>query len=301
MKEYWDQVCPEPTVIKVEDVIESFGDVETTAASLVEKWVELLDKIEDPCVEVEKNPRQVFELWVMQDAKRLLDVWPSFSQSPIMTEFGWSSLVELGFDTNRELFAPSTGIEPYLSSLPHTVSNAQRYTVIPGLLVLHIRRGDFVRHCKRIAEWQARFFGYNAFPSMPDEDGVPRDLAPSLKEERYRIRCYPEIDDIVKKIEEVRNTDAGRGLRNAYIMTNAPGEWVADLERALQRAWSWDSVTNSRELLVNPEQEYVKQAVDVLIGQRAQVFIGNGWSSLSGQVSMLRMANDFPPASTRMW
>ena len=36
---------------------------------------------------------------------------------------------------------------------------------------------------------------------------------------------------------------------------------------------------NSRDLELDSEQQYVAQGVDMLIGQRAQVIIGNGVSS----------------------
>lgn len=197
-----------------------------------------------------------------------------------MIGFRWSSLVELAFDTNRELFLPSTTLKPYLSSLPSTLHQSERYAPIPGLLALHIRRGDFVRHCKRLAGWEAHLSGYNGFPSLPDHELRPANMAALSSDELYRLRCFPGIDEIVKKIEDVRSTEASRGLSNIYIMTNAPSAWILDLKVALLKAGEWENVVSSRDLLVNQEQEYVKQAVDMLIGQRAQVFIGNGVSHL---------------------
>ncbi|KAI0964551.1 hypothetical protein AcW1_001343 [Taiwanofungus camphoratus] len=98
----------------------------------------------------------------------------------------------------------------------------------------------------------------------------------------------------------MRQTEAGQGLQNVYIMTNAPTSWVDKLKAALLRTNYWDNVASSRDLLVNLEQKYVKQAVDMLIGQRAQVFVGNGFSSLSGLVTMLRMANGIDPNANRV-
>ncbi|KAH9935714.1 uncharacterized protein B0H18DRAFT_1082401 [Fomitopsis serialis] len=303
MKEFWDKVCPNPTIIRNEDVLAMMdSDRQTTASSTLQKWLEVLKAIDDPCVEVAKDPRQIFDIWILQDASRLLDEWPSFSQSPILKEFGWSPLIELAFDMNRELFAPSTIWQPYTSSTSLGVMNsAERYSSIPGLLAVHIRRGDFVRHCRRLTEWQAKFFGYSAFPSFPDKLLVPEDASPATRAEMYHLHCFPDIPEIVRKIEEVRRSEAGQGIENIYIMTNGPTPWIAELKKALRNSFEWNRVTSGRDILVNHEQEYVKQAVDMLIGQRAQAFIGNGFSSMTGQVSMLRMANGFAPNTTRFW
>jgi len=300
MKEFWDKICPHPTVIDNNEIVQAFSP-DITAGAVLDHWVKFLGETNDRCIEVAKDPRQVFDIWILQDASRLADIWPGFSQSPIMTGFRWSPLVELAFDTNRELFAPSATMEPYLTSLPSIIPQSERYPPIPGLLALHVRRGDFVRHCKRLAGWGAHLSGYNAFPSLPDSELRPANMTALSSDELYRVRCFPEIAEIVKKIEDVRSTEAGQGLSNIYIMTNAPAAWILDLKAALSAAGQWENVVSSRDLIVNQEQEYVKQAVDMLIGQRAQVFIGNGFSSMTGQVIMLRMANSFPSETNRMW
>ncbi|PCH36116.1 hypothetical protein WOLCODRAFT_108243 [Wolfiporia cocos MD-104 SS10] len=301
MKDFWDQVCPGPKVIRDDDILSSFGDQVPTAETKIGKWLEVLNRTDDRCVEIPRESWVIFDIWIMQDAKRLLDVWPSFSQSPILTTFAWSALVELAFDTNREVFSPSMVLDPFLSSVPVTVPSAERYSPIPGLLAVHIRRGDFVRHCKRLTGWGASFVGFNSFPSMLDQLNLPPDTIAESRAEFYRLRCYPEIDEIVAKVEEVRRTEAGKGLENVYIMTNAPTEWIFDLKASLRRAGQWSNIASSRDLILNQEQEYVKQAVDMLIGQRAQVFVGNGFSTMTGQVTMLRMANRFPPETSRLW
>ncbi|KZT10756.1 uncharacterized protein LAESUDRAFT_721130 [Laetiporus sulphureus 93-53] len=300
-KEFWDEVCPHATVIKDDDVVTSVDGSPTTAGMKVEKWLEKLRTTEDRCVEVPRDSWSIFDIWILQDAKRLLDEWPPFSHSPILTEFAWSPLIELAFDMNRETISPSSPLQPYLSSVPLTVKSAERYARIPGLLAIHVRRGDFVRHCKRLAQWEANYVAYNAFPSMPDQQDFPPNTPAPARTEMYRARCYPEIDEIVRRIEEIRNSEAGQGLQNIYIMTNAPPDWIYDLKAALRRSWGWADIASSRDLLLNQEQGYVKQAIDMLIGQRAQVFIGNPFSSLSGQVNMLRMANGFSPESCRLW
>ena len=162
--------------------------------------------------------------------------------------------------------------------MPFT-SNRERYTPLPGLLALHIRRGDFAQHCKLLAHYNSSFTAYNAFPGLPDR--LDRAL-PGDEDERinaYRPHCFPDISEIVAKAAEVRDSDAGRGLRRVFVMTNGDAKWVDSLERALARS-GWEAVASSRDVVVNKEQKYVEQAVDMLIGQRAQAFVGNGVSAL---------------------
>ncbi|KZT02025.1 uncharacterized protein LAESUDRAFT_745160 [Laetiporus sulphureus 93-53] len=294
MKDFWDKVCPNPTVIRNDDVIASLGRT-TTAQLMIDKWVELLTSTEDPCVEVAPDSWQLFDIFILGDPNRLLDAWPSFSASPILTEIGWSPLIELAFDENRELILPSSTQYPLLSSTPFTHTNAQRYRILPGLLVLHARHGDFEEHCQNLADWDSGYTGYNAFSSLPDRFEKPRGVTPEEKREIYRRHCYPTIEEIAQRAEEVRKSEAGRGLRGVYIMTNGPVAWVSALKAAFDASGKWAHVASSRDLVLNQEQKYVQQAVDMLIGQRAQ------FSSLSGQVIMLRMANGISPETNRHW
>ncbi|TCD62115.1 hypothetical protein EIP91_007469, partial [Steccherinum ochraceum] len=63
----------------------------------------------------------------------------------------------------------------------------------------------------------------------------------------------------------------------------------------------WEKIATRRDLTLDWEQTFVSQAVDMLVGQRAQVLIGNGFSSMTSNIVTLRMANGFPPASNRFW
>ncbi|PCH36114.1 hypothetical protein WOLCODRAFT_81482 [Wolfiporia cocos MD-104 SS10] len=300
-REFWHKVCPNPRIINRKDVLAAVGS-RPTAQTLIDKWVELLDSADDPCVEVPRLPTTIFDAQLFGDGQRLLDAWPSFSKSPMLTELGWSPLVELAFDTNREIISPSRALEPYLSSQPFAPGGA-RYAPLPGLLVLHVRRGTFQSYCTRLATAGAGFHGYNAFAALPDrlDAGLALHSTAERRVRAYRPHCFPSVREIVRRVEEVRRSDAGRGLRDIYVMTNAQTPWVTELKAALRQAGGWENVASSRDLLVNREQKYVKQALDVLIGQRAQVFVGNGFSTLSGQVVMLRMANGVPPETNRFW
>ena len=67
-------------------------------------------------------------------------------------------------------------------------------------------------------------------------------------------------------------------MKNVYVMTNAPKSWVLQLKYGLSKIGDWDHIASSRDLKLNWEQKYIAQSVDMMIGQRAQVLIGNGVS-----------------------
>ncbi|KAH9917019.1 uncharacterized protein B0H18DRAFT_884210 [Fomitopsis serialis] len=312
-EDYYRRVCPEGErkYIRTEEVSSRLGGKVPTAANMIEKWVEVFGDLPDKCVEIPHDAPSNFDIFIFGDASRLLDVWPVLSTSPILQEFAWSPLVELAFDQNREAFAPTHVYVPPLGTQPLVAPargsgapspSAARYAAIPGLLAFHIRRGDFAEHCANLARWGSAYVGHNAFPALPDRFGYPPDTTDDERVALQRPHCFPNM---------ARSCGGGGGARGGtgggpagagghVFMTNAPGEWVDELREAVRATGGWRTVASSRELEVNWEQRFVKQAVDMLIGQRAEVFVGNGYSSLSGLVTMFRMANGIPPAQNRL-
>jgi hypothetical protein len=273
------------------------GFFEVGADVILEKWVEKLNSIEDACVELDIDSFQIFGIWYelvfrMQilaliqlrnirvfGSTRVLPIWPSLSKSPVMTQFAWSPLVAEAYKKNEHLlgvsfwpFFPPSGYP----ALPAT----DQFAPITGLLALHIRRGDFVGHCSHFAKYSSNWNGFNSFPSFPDkflpppvgEDG---ESTPE-RDQYYLTHCFPSIEEIVQKVVEIMATSSGKNLKNVYIMTNAPVEWINQLKKALRRVAKWEKISSSRELKLKKEQKYIAQSVDMMIGQKAQVFIGNG-------------------------
>lgn len=189
----------------------------------------------------------------------------------MVTEFKWSPLVLSAFESNQHLFAPD-GIPPSKKSNP--------YPIIPGLLALHIRRGDFENHCRSLAEWGSSWTGFNQLPQLIDHfDSPARPPSGETTQaiyDAYTKSCYPSIDQIAQKVAEIRKTKAGRGLKTVFIMTNGKVPWIQELKDALNKVHKWDMITSSRDATLTWEQKYIAQAPDMLIGQRSQVFVGNG-------------------------
>ena len=141
----------------------------------------------------------------------------------------------------------------------------------------------------------------------------------------YLERCFPTIEQIVDRVRQVladqKKTYGGKKeLKRIYIMTNGDTAWLDDLKGALMGIKKWDSVTNSRDLRLGWEAKPVAQAMDMLVGQRADVFIGNGvrhpfsatcpilltnvgfqFSSLTSNIVMFRMLRELPPEDSRFW
>lgn len=196
-------------------------------------------------------------------------------------------------------------------------------TPIPGLLAIHVRRGDYEEHCQNLARWRSRFMGWLQSPLIVDRfepPSVEGEDGEEVIRDYYMGKCWPTIDQIVSIINEVRWTPQGRGLKRVLIMTNGKAEWVAELKVKIMESGGWDGVIASGDLTLIPEQKYIAQAVDMALAMRAQMFIGNGvstacsqlrpiadvqtslqFSSLSANVIVLRLSRHLDPLTNRLW
>lgn len=172
---HFRQICPKPTRIRSADVIHDEGESAATRTAI---WLEYLRHIDDPCVEIDSskftfdyrwgphcrkmcfNSHYVFIVRIF-GSKRLTEIWPTLSKVPILTEFDFSDLIRSAFNTNSGFL----GIGP-LSIGEMSKVQANQST---GLLVLHIRRGDFSHHCRHLARYSSGFQGFSTFPQLFDQ------------------------------------------------------------------------------------------------------------------------------------
>lgn len=231
---------------------------------------------------------------------RVLATWSSLSQSPIIRDYAWSPLVASGVTRNFALLHAHSAKDtiahvsraPSLPDLhPSYESRApgSRDETIHGLVAVHLRRGDYVRHCPRLAQWGATYMGFNQFPSLPDKFEPPsfshlKNL--DGRTDYYMEHCWPSVEQIVEKLRAVR--EEHQGLKRVYVLTNGWGWWVSELRDELRRD-GWEEVKSSLDVQLDREQKYVSMAIDMAIAERAEVFVGNGVSHHSFHPPLTRL------------
>ncbi|KIP11864.1 hypothetical protein PHLGIDRAFT_98965 [Phlebiopsis gigantea 11061_1 CR5-6] len=319
-KEYWTKICPNPVEVLTYDVKKLYDKDEPSAGTILEIWTDVLRKHDEPCLQIDGYTERVFDMYLYGQKDRLLDIWPILSESPIVKLFGYSPLIHSAFEANKDLFTSLPFGEPYFpcsepstSTSPITTALATKpparcndpYQPISGLLALHLRRGDFADHCAHLAKWSASWMGFNSFPEFPDQWVKPEGGGWGKTTDEnlalYMQRCYPTIEQIVARVGEIRKHPASSGLKDIYVMTNGDREWVKELKAALRATGGWDKIATSRDMTITREQKEVAQAVDMMIGEKAQVLIGNGWSSMTSNIVMMRMVRGMAPGSSRFW
>ncbi|KIJ91245.1 hypothetical protein K443DRAFT_655241 [Laccaria amethystina LaAM-08-1] len=164
---------------------------------------------------------------------------------------------------------------------------------------------------------------FSTHPTVPTMDA---------KRKVYYDHCIPDVGQVVRRVREVvqdyfafveqRERDAlasemrkegwfrflvwwkgGRKVRTA-LKEDALSGWevvLGDREVRVGEPWAWDGIATSRDLQLGWEEKYVAQALDMYVAQRAEVFIGNGFSSLTSNVVMLRKFAGLHPIQTRFW
>ncbi|KAH7908564.1 hypothetical protein BJ138DRAFT_1091036 [Hygrophoropsis aurantiaca] len=283
--EFWEHVCADKEkryVISSEDAPnDADGNV------IIDWWTEHLIASHHPCIEIDSSAHDLFDRFLF-GGPRVLTLWDSLATSPILTDFTWSPLVQSAVTRNFALLQPESPKDLYDVSSPVT---------LPGLVAVHLRRGDYKRHCPNLAKWGAEYMGFNQHPSLPDRfDPQPYKNDSSILEDYYLEHCLPTIDQVVIRLRELRREHPH--LRRVYVLSNDWAWWLDALKEALEED-GWDDLTSSLDIQLDAEQYYVAMAVDMAIAEKADVFVGNGFSSLSSNVVMLRMAKGMEANSNR--
>ena len=205
-------------------------------------------------------------------SSRLVALWPEFSTSPTSRLLATSPLVASAVKRNEHLFTlsgsrPSARRDPYAK-----------------MMAVHIRRGDFEEACTRLANYNSTFYGWNLLPDLPDPFILPSpdfELGHNTPENirAYLIRCLPTNDYLIRKIgeskEQWESSSPGQTLDTMFIMTNADQAWIKQFTSELRKEGFYSIVT-TQDFVYDDEQTAVNMAVDMDIGRRAAVFIGNG-------------------------
>ncbi|KAK0204194.1 hypothetical protein DFS33DRAFT_1260911 [Desarmillaria ectypa] len=294
---YFDAVCPQNKRIRLSLAdVPRLGDDTLDGDDLLAMWVDWLsrnDMMSEPCVIVDFSERVVFD-HLLFGSPRVISMFPILASSPILKEFAWSYLVEAAVERNMNGL-----INPVPSSSPNLMS---------GVVAVHLRRGDYSGHCLYLSKHNTAYQGMNQYPGIVDRfDPLGFDpSAPSLDNDSYHHylpHCLPTVSEIVERLRVVRAENPQLSLTKVYLLSNGRRWWLDELWEEL-RADGWEPVReglgSSQDLTLTREEQYVSGAVDMAIAEKAEMFVGNGFSSLTGNIVMLRLAKGVEVGLNRM-
>ncbi|CUA66639.1 hypothetical protein RSOLAG22IIIB_00080 [Rhizoctonia solani] len=290
---WYDTICPPEARVTL-DTAEVAGHIkDSDAKTLIDFWSQKLRDMDDRCVEV-NGKEQVFHYY-LTGSTRVLTAFEEFSKSATLQMFKWSDLVIGAVKRNFELISPVK----QRNSRPLVFYPEGK---IDGLLAMHVRRGDYLEQCTHFANWSSTYTSWALLPQLPDHFTVPEGCgggkATPEAVATYRRVCWPTNAHIVERARLMRKLHPK--LDRIFILTNGKPDYLAQLKADL-RADGWKKLSTSQDMRLNWQEMWVSQSIDMSIAQRAEVFIGNGFSTLSSNVAMLRLSSGFSFDSIRFW
>ncbi|CAK5266997.1 unnamed protein product [Mycena citricolor] len=298
---FFEQVCARDQIRTVRATADTpSGEMGASTLEVLDWWVEHLKSVEGVrCVEI-ASEEPVFNRYFF-GSEHILALLPALFASPILSKFTWSPLVRSAVARNFAVLRPLDNAQLYPPLRNFNSPIAPSNETFAGLLAVHLRQGDYVRHCPRLAAWNSTYLGINTHPALPDRfvAGAGTESESETAAE-YMQHCLPSVEQLVQRLHTVRaeHGDEGSPLQRVFLLTNARTGVVSELrERLLEDGWT--DVWSSYDLLLDSAQKGVAMAVDMSIAESAAVFLGNGFSSLTGNVVMLRLARGLDPRTMR--
>ncbi|CAE7067863.1 unnamed protein product [Rhizoctonia solani] len=317
---WWNIACPLPKrkVIKADDIFEQIGK-QLDGTEVLNKWTSLLRDIPENCVEIIGT--QVFDFYLI-GSTRVLPLWDMFSRHPAIQQLDDSEIVKAAVAKNMPKLQTAAGF----SWRPHI----SRSNVIAGLIAVHIRRGDYLGdagqdngHCLHFSKWGSTFTEWNQLSQLRDRfDAPPRgDIewgtnvsthspapispltllqTPELAE-YYLRRCLPTPAQVATRLRAIRAEN--RQISHIFVATNAEERYLSELRVVLAAdGWASNKIITSKDLELNWQATSVAMTVDMSILSRAEVFVGNGFSSMTSNVVMQRLTTGMGLVdSIRFW
>ncbi|CAE6471174.1 unnamed protein product [Rhizoctonia solani] len=300
---YWEVVCPtsERRIVDADEVMKVVGR-ESDGIRMLTEWANLIQNMQERCVEIKGT--QTFDVFLF-GSSRVLSLWDTFKSHPTVRFLEDSEVVKNAVSKNMAKLQPVSGAQrPFV---PKSTG------LIEGLLGIHIRRGDFRGdsndngHCLHLAKWASTYSGWNQLPQLHDKHvDPPRDgvewghYTPTIKDYYFK-HCLPTPEQVASRIRQIREETHAR-ISHIFIATDAEEEFLTELRRVLAiDGWGPEKISTSKDLELNWQATSVNNVVDMSILARAEVFIGNGWSSMTSNVVMRRLTTGRSPENTRLW
>ncbi|KAJ7068982.1 hypothetical protein B0H15DRAFT_751878, partial [Mycena belliarum] len=295
---WFDVVCPPQSrrLIRTPDVKSLIRDAPGDA--LFAHWQQLLLHAPEGCIEIVPPPYeedsfpQTFDL-SLWGSTRILALWDSFSTSPTSRLLGPSPIVLAALERNQKLFLPRGSRAP---------TGPGAHDPLARMLAVHIRRGDFLEHCRNLAGWGSSYYSWAQLAVLPDKF-APAPADDPRRVEKALAHCLPEMPALVQLLRDARadyvRNGTARALDVIYLLTNEAGEWLDGFKVALRQD-GWTTIVASPDLRLDAQQTDVSMAIDMEIARRAAVFVGNGWSSFTSNIIHQRLVDGREPISIRL-
>ncbi|KAF6741378.1 hypothetical protein DFP72DRAFT_944923 [Ephemerocybe angulata] len=281
---WWPVVCPpdQVKVFQVNDMKREYNLYEKSATEIFEVWRKAIADDPARCIEVQGPPRkveanaQVFDLWLW-GSYRILDIWEEFKKSDVSQLLATSPIVERVVDRNEHLFrTPQTpaGEDPF-----------------KRVFAVHARRGDFSWACQLLADWKSTFYSWNQLPFLPD-------------------RCLPTKERLIERINNARDdyekevfgpTSRSHNIDVLFLLSNDKTPWIKELRHELETRHGWKIVTSNDIVLKNAQEKDVGMAVDMDLGRKAAIFMGNGVLSYTSNIVHRRLVGGKIPMANRFF
>ncbi|KAL7421402.1 hypothetical protein Q5752_004287 [Cryptotrichosporon argae] len=298
---YFDRVCPlskqRVYTLRTEDNPEGDLDLVAEGQARIHQLQVLLAGSDDGCIRIRG---EVFDDEFF-DSRAPLDTIDTVIHSPVLAHFTFSPLVLSILNRMLPHLAPDAS--PYdLARVAHTTSAVPlRTPVWKHVLALHLRRGDgWQATCDEKGARAAPLVGWNKLPNLPGNENVPppADMVAATRLGMYRAKCDPSVLEIIARARRMRKNHPL--LRAVYILTDADAAW-ADEMRMWMASEGWDKVFVGNQDLYGDDDAEVGVAVDMEVARRAGVFVGNGFSTTSSNIVLLRTRDGIHPDLTQFW
>ena len=255
------------------------------------------------------HPILTLDRYLEQDP--VLSFWPTLLSN--LKAFKWSEAVENAVDHSM--------LSMGLNDAEYMAIHLRRgkFTLGSCFMMRYLYHlGDFSYHCKELAKTGHPFMLWNRLPQLPQQ------LSPNSTESERYLRCFPTREQILSRILEAKTSAKHSDINTIYVLHDM--QWNTPLTlfllQWLRRNLVTPSLPHSRptspaSIATTPFERFLDTRdmqyqlkreeadfavmVDVEIARRATIFVGNGFSSLTSDITMLRLADGRAPDSIGFW